>query len=345
MPETLTPSTTAPQARSGGRAPLTRVPLSNTPLPPLGSANTAWPGGFEDAGGVQLHVRRAPRTEGDPEQGTATDTAVYVHGLGGSSTNWTDLGCLLAPFAPGIALDLPGFGFSEPQPGFDFSLDAHTETLRAYLAGLDAGPVHLVGNSMGGAISLLLAARYPELVRTLTLVSPAMPDRRPDPRRLSDPRMALAYLPFIGKPVRRRLAQLGPRERAMQVINLCFADPSVFPDYRLDELAEEHGARAGFSWAAPALARSTMGIFRTWFSSGPASLWAVAPAVGVPTLVVWGTGDRVISVRRAVRTARLLPRARLLVLPRTGHVAQMERPRTVARAVLGMWEHVREDLW
>ncbi|GAB3482107.1 alpha/beta fold hydrolase [Amycolatopsis cihanbeyliensis] len=321
------------------------MPLSSTPLPSLDSTVTVWPGRFEDVGGVQLHVRRTPRTEGDPEQGTGNDTAVYVHGLGGSSTNWTDLGCQLAPFAPGAALDLPGFGFSEPPRGFDFSLDAHTETLRAYLVGLDAGPVHLVGNSMGGAIALLLAARHPELVRTLTLISPAMPDRRPDPRRLSDPRMALAYLPFVGKPVRRRLARLGPRDRAMQVINLCFANPGTFPDQRLDELVEEHGARAGFAWAAPALARSTLGIFRTWFSSGARSLWSVAPAVGVPTLVVWGTEDRVISVRRAVRTARLLPRARLLVLPRTGHVAQMERPSTVARAVLGMWESVREGSW
>jgi pimeloyl-ACP methyl ester carboxylesterase len=49
--------------------------------------------------------------------------------------------------------------------------------------------VHLVGNSFGGAVALTVAARRPELVRTLTLVSPAMPDLRPDPRRVSDPRL------------------------------------------------------------------------------------------------------------------------------------------------------------
>jgi len=53
---------------------------------------------------------------------------------------------------------------------------------------------------------------------------------------------------------------------------------------------------------------------------------------------VWGAQDRLVTVRKALRTARSLPRGRLLVLPRTGHVAQMERPVTVARAVLGMWE-------
>ena len=172
-----------------------------------------------------------------------------------------------------------------------------------------------------------------------------MPDRRMNPRRLSDPRIAFAYLPLVGPGVRRRLAALGPRERAMQVIRLCYAEPEAFAESSLAKLAEEHDARANFAWATPALARSTFGIFRTWSARGAASLWAVAPTVGVPTLVVWGMHDRVISVRRAARTARLLPHARLLVLPRTGHVPQMERPVAVARAVLGMWQSVEAGKW
>jgi len=323
-------------AAARARTALTHVPLSARPLPPLEPVQPPWPGAHTDVGGVKLHVRRTPGPDATP--------AVYVHGLGGSSTNWTDLAALLAPVAGGTALDLPGFGYSEPAAGFDFSLKAHADVVAAHLEDI-GGPVHLLGNSMGGAVSLLVAAQRPELVKTLTLISPAMPDRRPDPRRLSDPRMAFAYLPLVGARVRRQLAALGPRERAAQVIRLCFADPAKFPESRLDELAEEHGARAGFAWAAPALARSTFGIFRAWSALGSASLWSVAPLVTVPTLVVWGLRDRVISVRRAARTARAIPRARLLVLPRTGHVAQMERPNVVARAVLGMWEHVEAGTW
>nr|WP_199434018.1 alpha/beta fold hydrolase [Qaidamihabitans albus] len=300
-------------------------------------AKAPWTGTVENVGGLALHVRRTP--------GAEDTTVVYVHGLGGSSTNWTDLAAQLAPSAGGVAVDLPGFGFSEPLDGFDFSLDAHAGVLAEFVAGLGVGPVHLVGNSMGGAVALMCAARSPRLVRTLTLISPAMPDLRPDPRRLSDPRMALAYLPLLGKPVRRRLAALGPRERAEQVIRLCFADPGTFPEHRLAELAEEHSARADFAWANAAMARSTLEIFRAWFARGSRSLWSVAPAVTAPTLVVWGAEDRVISVRRAPRTAASLPRSRLLVLPRTGHVAQMERPVTVARAVLGMWEAVEAGGW
>ena len=318
------------------RAPLTHVPLSTRELPSLDPVLPPWPATFEEVGTARLNVRRTPGPDGVP--------AVYVHGLGGSSTNWTDLAALLAPVAGGTAPDLPGFGYSEPEAGFDFSLQAHAEVVARHIEAVGA-PVHLLGNSMGGAIALLIAERRPELVKTLTLISPAMPDRRPDPRRLSDPRMALAYLPLVGARVRAQLAALGPRERAAQVIKLCFADPSRFPDSRLDELTEEHGARAGFTWAAPAMARSTFAIFRAWSTLGKASLWAAAPRVRAPTLVVWGRDDRVISVRRAVRTARALPKARLLVLPRTGHVAQMERPIVVAKAVLGMWEHVEAGTW
>ncbi|MGK3205557.1 alpha/beta hydrolase [Amycolatopsis sp. MEPSY49] len=318
------------------RAPLTHVPLSTRELPSLEPLKPPWPAAFEEVGTARLHVRRTPGPDGVP--------AVYVHGLGGSSTNWTDLAALLAPVAGGTAPDLPGFGWSEPEQGFDFSLQAHAEVVARHIEDVGA-PVHLLGNSMGGAIALLIAERRPELVKTLTLISPAMPDRRLDPRRLSDPRMALAYLPLVGARVRAQLAALGPRERAAQVIKLCFADPSRFPAERLDELADEHGARAGFTWAAPAMARSTFAIFRAWSTLGKASLWSAAPRVQAPTLVVWGREDRVISVRRAMRTAKVIPKARLLVLPRTGHVAQMERPIVVAKAVLGMWEHVEAGTW
>jgi len=65
--------------------------------------------------------------------------------------------------------------------------------------------------------------------------------------------------------------------------------------------------------------------------------------VTVPTLVVWGTRDRLVDVRLAKRTAAAFPRADLLVLPGCGHVAQMEDPQTTARGVLALWERTAAD--
>ncbi|EWC63610.1 N-formylglutamate deformylase [Actinokineospora spheciospongiae] len=319
------------------RAHLTRVPLSAAALPPVDRAHPAWPGEEITSAGITLHVRRTP--------GEGPVTAVYVHGLGGAATNWTDLAGQLAGYAPGIAVDLPGFGRSAPPAGYPFTIQAHADALAAWLRGLDLGPVHLLANSMGGTICVYLAARHPDLVRTLTLVSPAVPDLRPDPRRMSDPRMALAMLPLVGNIARRRLARTTPRQRATQMLNLCFADPSQVSQERLEETANEYAERAELAWANPALAQSTVGLIRSWLAPGTRSVWRMLPKITAPTLVVWGTEDKLVTVRKAPRTARLVPGARLLVLPRTGHVAQMERPATVARAVLGLWEGAADGTW
>jgi pimeloyl-ACP methyl ester carboxylesterase len=319
------------------RAPLTRVPLSDAPRPPLDLTLPPWPGEHVEAGGVRLHLRRTP--------GPTDETAFYIHGLGGSSLNWTDLAAQLSGHAQGIAVDLPGAGRSQPAAGFKFDLADHADTVANLMRGMNLGPVHLFGNSMGGAVSMLLAAKYPELVRTLTLVSPAVPDLRPLPNRMSDPRIPFAMMPFIGTRFRRQLAALTPMERAQQLVRLCFADPAMVPPHRMDETAQEFADRAEIAWAAQALMSTTIGLFRAWLVPPKQSLWRIVPKITAPTLVVWGTEDKLVTVRKAPRTTRLLPRGRLLVLPKTGHVAQIERPETVARAALGLWEAAKADIW
>ncbi|ALG06724.1 alpha/beta fold hydrolase [Kibdelosporangium phytohabitans] len=319
------------------RAPLTRVPLSDATRPPLDTTQLPWPGEHVEAGGVRLHVRRTP--------GPADETAVYVHGLGGSSMNWTDLAGQLSLHAQGIAVDMPGAGRSEPPPGHTFDLADQAGTLAAFLRGLGHGPVHLFGNSMGGASAMILAARHPDLVKTLTLISPAVPDLRPLPNRMSDPRIPFAMMPLIGERFRRQLAALTPMQRAQQLVNLCFADPSMVPQHRMHETANEFVERAKIAWAGQSLMSLTLGLFRAWLVPPSQSLWRIMPNISAPTLVIWGAKDKLVTVRKAPRTARLLPRGRLLVLPRTGHVAQMERPETVARAALGLWEAEQDGSW
>jgi pimeloyl-ACP methyl ester carboxylesterase len=317
---------------------LTGVPLSTATLPPLDLTIPPWPGQMRESGGVRLHVRTAPGP------GAHAPTAVFVHGLGGSSTNWTDLMGQLACRVNGIALDMPGFGRTPPPAGYDFSMASHIDTVVRFLSGL-SGPVHLFGNSMGGAIALAVAAQRPDLVRSLTLISPAMPDLRPDPRRCADPRIPLAYLPVIGERVRRQLASMTPREQSMKILRLCFAQPSLIPEHRIDEGVLETIERNRLPHYKSALAAATIGLIRSWLVTGRGSMWRMVPNVTAPSLVVWGAQDRLVSVRKAPKTAQLLRRGRLLVLPRVGHCAQVERPVTVTRAVLGMWEAVERGQW
>lgn len=310
------------------------IPASSAPLvdraelPELDPHQQPWPGREVTSGGVTLHVRETP--------GPSGVDAVYVHGLSGSATNWTDLAALLRTRATGIAVDLPGFGRSRPLDSRDYSPAAHADALLRFLDGRSR-PVHLLGNSLGGAVAMTAAARRPDLVRTLTLVSPAMPDRRPDPRRLSDPRLALALFPGrIGRRARAQLAAIDPRTRAEQMVRICFGDPALALPHRLDEAAAEFVARAELEWAVEALERTTKAMLASWWWGE--SLWGVAAQVQAPTLVVWGGRDRLVSPRLAPRTAATIPGARLLLLPDVGHVAQIEAPKAVARAVAALWE-------
>jgi pimeloyl-ACP methyl ester carboxylesterase len=298
-------------------------------LPPLPAHQAPWPGRHVAAGGVTLHVRETPGAGAD---------AVYVHGLSGSATNWTDLAYLLAPRVAGTAVDLPGFGYTEPVPSCDYTPAGHADALLCWLAGRGR-PVHLVGNSLGGIVSMLVAARRPELVRSLTLVSPAMPDRRPDPRRMSDPRMALAWIPGLGSRARAQLAAASPRARAEATVALCFGDPTRATDVRLDETAAEMVARGRQPWAGQAIDRSAFGMFRSWMGPG---LWRTAARVPVPALVLWGSKDRLVNPRLAARTARTFPDGRLVMLDGVGHIAQIETPDRVAAAVGAFWESLTD---
>jgi pimeloyl-ACP methyl ester carboxylesterase len=302
-------------------------------LPALAPDQQPWPGRPVTSGGVTLHVRETPGPDDVP--------AVYVHGLAGSATNWTDLAGLLSSRAAGTAVDLPGFGWSRPLASRDYSPAGHADALLCFLAGRGR-PVHLLGNSFGGMVALNVAARRPELVRSLTLISPAMPDYRPDPRRVSDLRLLLAMVPWLGRRAQAQLAAMSPRTRAEQTVRLCFGDPSVVPEHRLAEAAAEIEARGRLEWAREAVERTGKAMVSGWWRGE--SLWSVASRVQAPTLVVWGDRDRLVAPRLARRTAAAV-RGRLLMLPGAGHVAQIEAPDAVARAVAGMWDAVESGTW
>lgn len=298
--------------------PVTELPpLPDPPLPP-------WPGELVQLAGRPTYVRRAGTHGGEP--------AVFVHGLGGGSTNWTDLMALLAPEVDGLALDLPGFGRSAPPADGRYPLDLHVGAVVALIQHQGRGPVHLFGNSLGGAVSTRLAAERPDLVRSLTLISPALPDLAP--RRDLDPRLPLIFLPGLGPLLQRRLASRPAEVRARATLDLVYHQPSRVHSERLCEATAEVTRRSGLGHADSALAGSLRGLVRAQVARGDRGLWRQAAAVAAPVLLIWGRNDRLVDVRVAARAARVFRDAELLVLDDAGHVAQLEDPVAVATAWL-----------
>jgi pimeloyl-ACP methyl ester carboxylesterase len=78
------------------------------------------------------------------------------------------------------------------------------------------------------------------------------------------------------------------------------------------------------------LVRCARSIVAEYLRRGSTSLWRDAARVGSPSLIIYGSHDRIVDPRMAGRAARTFRRAHVVVLPRTGHVAQMERPGAVA---------------
>ncbi len=286
----------------------------------------AWPGELVSLGHVRVFVRKVRAMSG-------AEPAVFVHGLGGSATNWTDLMGLLseprgdAPALAGEAVDLPGFGHSPPPANADYSLDARVAAVVGLIEKRHAEPVHLIGNSLGGAVSTRIAARRPDLVRSLTLVSPALPDLRP---RLLPMRLALVVTPGLGRWILRRFVQIPPEQRTERTINDLFADPGLLHEARRAEAIAEVTRRDGLGYAGDALLRSGRALVVEYTRAGPGSLWRDAAKVTAPTLVIHGSHDRLVDPANAGRAARTFGNCRVVVLPKIGHVAMMERPDLVA---------------
>jgi|HubBroStandDraft_5_1064220.scaffolds.fasta_scaffold96628_2 pimeloyl-ACP methyl ester carboxylesterase len=291
-----------------------------------GNPIARWPGETVQLGIGQIFVRATPVA-------ADSEPAVFVHGLGGSATNWTDLMGLLsqprgdAPALAGEALDLPGFGYSPPPADDDYSLHARVQAVVQLIEARHRGPVHLIGNSLGGAISTRLAARRPDLVRTLTLISPALPDLRP---RLLPMRLALVSTPGLGARLLRRLQLIPAERRTDMTIHDLFADPRLLHPVRRAEAVAEVTRRDGLPYAGDALLRSGRALVAEYTRPGGSSLWRDAARVTAPTLVIHGSHDRLVNPATAGKAARTFLAARVVVLPRIGHVAMMERPDLVA---------------
>lgn len=273
--------------------------------------------------GRTLSVRsRAERAGGLPP-------ALFVHGLGGSSANWSELMSLLADRVAGEAVDLPGFGHSPPPDDGNYSIGGHTRAVVRLLEASGRGPVHLVGNSLGGAVATKVAAARPDLVRTLTLVSPALPEV--PPQRGAWP-TAFLGLPGATAVVSRATRDWSVERRTRQLLALCYGDPAKVSEESFAEHATEYERRLALPYFWDALTRSARGIVDAYTLGGQHSLWRQAERVLAPTLLVYGGRDRLVSPRMAYRAARTFRDARLLTLPDSGHVAMMEHPDAVERA-------------
>jgi pimeloyl-ACP methyl ester carboxylesterase len=229
----------------------------------------------------------------------------------------------------GEAIDLPGFGDSPPPDDGNYSVTGHARAVIRFLDASARGPVHLLGNSLGGAVCTRVAAVRPDLVRTLTLVSPALPELRV--QRSAVP-TALLAVPGVTGLFARMTKDWTAERRTRGVLALCYGDPSRVTDEALRHAVEEMERRMSLPYFWDAMTRSARGIVDAYTLGGQQGLWRQAERVLAPTLLVYGRKDLLISYRMARKAAVAFRGSRMLTLPDAGHVAMMEYPEAVAQA-------------
>jgi pimeloyl-ACP methyl ester carboxylesterase len=265
---------------------------------------------------------------GGPDDAPAV---VLVHGLGGSHLNWDLFAPLLSPHARVRALDLPGFGRSEPG-GRNASVQSNVAVLQRFLDEVVGEPAILVGNSMGGMISILTAGERPDVVTGLVLLDPAVPG----PRRALDPLVAVMFaiyaIPFAGERfLALRRNRQSERARVVEMLKLCGVDPKAVPAEVIDRsvtLLEEREDVVGMDRAFLAAARSLV-----WLLIDPRRYRRAMASIEAPVLLVHGDRDRLVPVAAARDIAKRHASWRYLELPRVGHVPQLQVPERLAGEV------------
>ena len=258
---------------------------------------------------------------------------VCVHGLGGSAVNWSALAPLLTDRYQVLAPDLAGHGLTR-SGGRGTDVMANRGLLDRFIRSMSARPVILMGNSMGGMISLLEAAYAPGLVAGLILVDPALPFVPARPDLLVAAMFALGGMPVIGRTVLGGVRSLPPDAAVAGMLALCCADPSRVDAGVRAEHAEVARRRAQFTDAGRDMASATRSVIAMAGigRSGLAYRQGIQ-TIDCPVLLLHGDRDRLVPVSAARVAARANPSWSLVVLAGAGHVPQLEVPQECAAAI------------
>ncbi|MCW2755824.1 MAG: alpha/beta hydrolase [Marmoricola sp.] len=250
--------------------------------------------------GIQLNISDTGAPAGRP----GAPVVVLGHGLLFSTTMWRHQVEALRSTYRCVSVDWRGQG-ATPATADGYDMDTLTADLIALIEHLELGPVHYAGLSMGGFVGQRLAARRPDLVRSLILIdTSAGPE---DPDKVSRYRLLAAVYGVLGmKPL---LGQVAP---------IMFTPAFI---------ATPGGAATVSTWVTELKSNNRRGVKKA--IRGVTDRLAIEDEIGTitaPTLVLVGAEDVATPVAKAEKIAQGIPGAQLRVMPGIGHVSTLESP-------------------
>jgi pimeloyl-ACP methyl ester carboxylesterase len=267
---------------------------------------------FVRLGDQLVHVEQAG--EGEP--------LILLHGFGASTYAWRKVIPGLAASFHVIAIDLNGFGYTERPKDFEsYTREGQADLVLRVMDALGIDKAHFMSHSYGGGITIWLASRHPERLRSMVLVDSSAPTYS------IDRRSRLAAVRPVARLGLRLLLRPGSVRRSLvgSVYDSSVVTPELVREY-YDRLRIEGVLDAYIGLTAPV---------RT--PPEPVRL----ESIQVPTLLVWGSDDRLISVQAGRKAAGEFPHGEFVVLRRTGHLPMEERPDELLDVALPFLERHR----
>src|SRR3984885_1054169 len=271
-------------------------------------------------GGIQIEKHWLP-VEGHQMhylKAGAGPELIVLHGLLGTASTWELTVPDLAAESTIYAVDALGIGESERVPGIDATLEAQASRIVKFMDAAAIRCADFLATSHGGAVALMLAAKYPTRVRNLVLHAPANPFSH-----LADP-LVRFYLSGLGTWFAHRIGSL-PEHLQSLALGRMYGDPKQLRDGSLGKYIN--------SLRVPGTVAYVLSILKTWFDDMGKLELALQHVRRFPALLLWGDRDRAVSLESAQGLRRCFDRAELVELPGMGHLPYEECPETLTRLV------------
>jgi len=257
------------------------------------------PGIVQIQGQTMAYLERAGKGE----------TIVLIHGFTGNKDHWTRFVRYLPEDYRVLAFDMPGHGDNDQSVEKTYTVDYMASTLDQAVSTLGLSRFHLAGSSMGGWISMLYAARYPQKVISLCLLDSAgLMNVSPQPSDLQM-EQSKGHNPFI----------ITSREDFEELFEYAFYKQPFYPWPIISVLSDRAIASSDFY--------KKVG---DEFLNQSTDIYPLLPGISVPALVIWGDKDRILHVSTTEVLKKSLPGSEVVIMKDCGHMPMAERPQETA---------------
>jgi len=264
------------------------------------------PADFVEVAGIRVHLR-----DDGPKDAPAV---LMLHGFGASLHTWEAWAQALVPRHRVIRFDLPAAGLTGADPSGDYSDERSIQLIAALMDRLGVARASVVGHSMGGRIAWRFAAAQPQRVHRLVLVAPD---------GFASPGFEYGKAPEVG-PMVELMRHVLPRVLVTMSLQPAYADPA--------QMTGERATRYHELLRAPGVRDGLIERMRQLVLRDPVP---ILQTIAAPTLLLWGERDAMVPAANAQDYLRVMPRARLLLLPAVGHIPQEEGGSAALAAVQG----------